>query len=184
MKLKFILPICLIFSIFSGLANAGDNVSVTQITAMQQLYLLKQVKPDLSKLGILCQLEKHPDLVEQLKRAGANLQIMVFVTDTYDLRLIAKNFKHLVSSKQIEALWVLDDPIFHSQNAKEYLVKESVLAKILFATSDPELVKRGATLCAQKADKRIIVFLNKKSLGLLGLEVPESLNQMAEIIYQ
>lgn len=181
--LVFILSLGVIGVLATRLA-AGDNAAMGDLTPMQQLYLLKQLKPDISKVGILCELDKHPDLAESLQRAGTNLSLKIYINDTKDLREIARNFRTLVIDKQVEAIWVFSDEVLASKNALDYIIKEAVLSRIILIMNDPETISRGATLCAQKADNRIRLNLNQKSSEIFGLKPSETLAQMADIIYK
>ncbi|RMD96428.1 MAG: hypothetical protein D6814_11400 [Calditrichaeota bacterium] len=161
---------------------AGDRVTVAKLSTMQQIFLIKELKSGIKKIGILCNVSQHPGLKQKLARIGAQLGISMIIENTPDLLSVSKNFKHLVNQMKVEAIWVFPDGALNQEVAKKYLVKEAILSKVMLVTSDPEWVKKGATICAQKGNDQIRIFLNKKAVTLLGLEISDGFSKNFDLV--
>ena len=161
---------------------AGDRVTVANLSPMQQIFLIKKLKSNIKKIGILCNLSQHPGLKQKLARIGGQLGIRMVIANTPDLLSVSKNFKHLVNQAKVEAIWVFPDGALNQALAKKYLVKEAILSKVMLIASDPDMVKKGATICAQKGDDQIRIFLNKKAVALLGLNISDGFTKDFDLV--
>ncbi len=181
---RFSLLLYLVFAYAAtGSLNAqADAAAIKELTPLQQVFLLKQIKPDLERIGILCNLQSRPDLPKTLKRISAQLKVKIVIYDTRKKQNLARNFKSLVKKDQVDAVWVFPDDVLSYKAAGQYLIKQAVTSRIILVTHDPELVKKGATLSARLENGEMKVYINQKAAELLGLNPGEELTGSANIV--
>ena len=183
-RLHLFLPTLVLCSIFAVSGVAGDRVEVARLTPAQQLYVVKQVYPQTQKVGILCNLKKHANVPDRLARISAQLGIKVFIKNTTSLIEIARNFKHLVKHKEVDVIWVLPDEALIVPSSRKYLIKNAIMTKVFLVAPDAEMVQKGATFYAEKANEQIRLHVNRKTLEILAIQLPEELHQTYEIVTQ
>ncbi len=176
-----------VFFLFAGLQaglltgqEAGS--AIKQLSPLQQVYLLKQIKPDIKRIGILCNLENRAALPKTLSRISAQFKIKIILYDTRKKQNLAKNFKALVKKEKADAIWVFPDEVLNYKSATQYLIKQAVTSKIILVTHDPEQVKKGATLAARIENGDMKVYINQKAADMLGLHPGEQLSNSASIV--
>ncbi|MDQ7054704.1 MAG: hypothetical protein Q9P14_18115 [candidate division KSB1 bacterium] len=130
--------------------TVGDHSERAPISPLQQVFLLKQLKPQLTKIGILCDLSQHPELPDRLARVGAQLDVKIVIKDTRQLKNVLKNFKFLVYRQAVEVVWIFPDKVLIHPSASRYLIKEAVSARVLLIAPDSDMVKKGATPLRRK----------------------------------
>ncbi len=162
--------------------TAGDHAERSIISPLQQVYLLKQLKPELKKIGILSDLSQRPELPDRLARISAQLGVKIVIKDTRELKNVLKNFKFLVYSQMVEVVWIFPDQVLIHPSARRYMIKEAVSARVLLIAPDSDMVKKGATLFAEKNANQIKVHLNSKAMELLGLDVTPQLMSSAVVL--
>ena len=171
-----------VISLFQMGFTAGDHTEGTSISPLQQVFLLKQLKPELARIGILCDLRQHPELPDRLARISAQLGVKVIIKDTHRLKNVLKNFKYLVYKQAVEVVWIFPDKVLIHPSAMRYLIKEAVSARVLLIAPDSDMVKKGATLFAEKNANQIKVHLNSKAMELLGLDITPQLMSSAVVL--
>ena len=169
-------------SLFQIGLNAGDSTEGTAVSPMQQVFLIKQLKPELARIGILCDLSQRPELPDRLQRISAQLGVKIIIKDTHRLKNVLKNFKFLVYNQAAEVVWIFPDKVLIHPSARRYLIKEAVSARVLLIAPDSDMVEKGATLFVEKNADQIKVHLNSKAMELLGLDITPQLMSSAEVL--
>ncbi len=182
MLIKFLTCSLVIISLSATGWSAGDRVNKIRLTPLQQVFILKQLNPQIRKIGILCDLSKRGDLPERLARISAQLQVKIIIKDTPELKNVLKNFRYLVNVQGAEVVWIFPDPALTHPSARRYLIKEAVSSRVMLIAPDSEMVQKGATLFAEKSADQIKVHVNSKAMQLLGLDITPQLTSTAVVL--
>ena len=183
MRFRRLTPLAALLFFTSGaLAWANDDDKPSNVSPLQHIYLLKQIKPDIKQVGVLCELGKHPKLKKKLERVGAQMQLKIVLIDTKKLLDVSKNFKRLAAKMKVDAVWIFPDEALIDKKSQQYLVKQAVLNKVILISPIQSMVKKGATLYTFKEDAGLKIYYNQNAITHLQLTIPESLTQIAEVI--
>ncbi len=179
---------CLMFIVFCSVLGlqivfARNDIQETkEASFLQQIFILKQLKPDLKKIGVLCQVKDHKDVETKLGRLQKQAQVKFVLYDIKKLPDVAKHAKNATTSKKVDALWIFADDILLDSKTQSYLVKHSIQSKTFLLSVQPELVKKGGTACIRKGQSKPVIFLNQKAINLMVLAIPPGLTETAEVI--
>lgn len=160
----------------------NDIQDTKEASFLQQIFILKQLKPDLKKIGVLCEVKQHKDLKAKLGRLQKQAQVEFILYNIKKLPDVAKHAKNATTSKKVDALWVFADKILLDSKTESYLVKHSIQTKVFLLAVEPELVKKGGTASIRKGQSKPVIFLNQKAIDLLALTVPPGLSESAEVV--
>ncbi len=145
------------------------------VTPMQQMYIMKEIQPDIERLGIIWNKATHDEeILLKIRRAGTSMKVQLFLAEVSDLSDIAPQFRILTRKHNVQAIWVIkNDGLVDSSIGKDYLIKNAVKAGIpLFAPSE-DWVGEGAFIAMIKQDGGIHLVVNKSVADALSLAVPE-----------
>lgn len=80
------------FSLFGGLANAQDA-----LTQLQQMYMMKELLPEMQTAGIIVNGSSvdMAELQQKLERVSATLKIKIVISDARSLKDVSAEFKKL-----------------------------------------------------------------------------------------
>ena len=145
------------------------------VTPMQQMFIMKEVKPDIERLGIMWNKDAHDEeTLTRIRRAATSLKVQLFLAEVGGLNDIAPQFRTLTRKHKVQALWiVMNDGLVDSAIGKSFLTKNAVKVGIpLFAPSE-DWVKEGALLSMIKKDGGLHLVVNKAVANALSITVPE-----------
>ncbi len=145
------------------------------VTPMQQMYIMKEVKPDLQRVGIIWNKNTNDEAtLTKIRRAGTSLKVQLFLAEVADISDIAPQFRQLTRTHKVEAIWVLeDDGLIDQKTSKNFLITSAMKAGLpLFAPSD-SWVNAGAFISMKKEAGGLSLFVNKSAAAALSLTVPE-----------
>ena len=144
------------------------------LTPMQQLAVMKEIKPATKVVGVLCNVEQNEAFIKKANRAAASLGLQVIFADVKQVKDISTQFRLLASSHDMDFLWIINvDEVVMSNLGKEYLFKNSVLNRIPISVPTRELVAEGGTFYAELEEGKIKLTINQKVAQALQLMVPE-----------
>lgn len=90
-------------------------------TPLQYLYVMKSFKPDVQKVGVICDLSKNPGIIEKLQRPAFSVGVKVIVADVRELKDVSRGFEELVKSG-VDFFWLFDDKDVSAHPiAREYI---------------------------------------------------------------
>lgn len=151
-------------------------------TPLQYLYMMKSLKPTTQKVGILCELDKNPGIVDRLQRSAFSAGIKIFIADVKELKDISQKFSELVKNG-VDFIWIFDEKDISAHPiAREYIFKNSLLNKIPVAVPDPELVKEGGLFSLEVSGEEIKVFVNNKIANALQINIPENYKERVQYV--
>ncbi len=144
------------------------------VTPMQHMYIMKEVKPDLQRVGIIWNTNTNDEAVlTKIRRAGTSLKVQLFLAEVADLSDVAPQFRQLTRTHQVEAVWVLEnDGLVDSKTSKNFLITNAMKSGLpLYAPSD-DWVNDGAFISLKKEAEGLALFVNKSAADALSLSVP------------
>ncbi|MEM6647077.1 MAG: ABC transporter substrate binding protein [Bacteroidota bacterium] len=172
--LLFALPSMLAFLGLAPNFNTTASVAEGNVTPLQQLFVAKEIKPDLERVGIIWKSGESRDaLMEKIKRAGASTGIKVFLTEADDMQDVAPRFRELTRDHKVQMIWVVEDDALLSQGViKSFLVKSATEALVPLLVPNSDWVDAGGTVALERVEGSIKLVVNKKSIDAMSLTVP------------
>jgi hypothetical protein len=147
----------------------------TEVTPLQQLFVMKELKPDVQRVGILWDKSvSHDDILPQIQRAGASAGVKIFVAAVGEVKDIAPMFRDLVRTSQIDALWIVGtDRVVDTDIARKFLVKSAAEHGLpIFAPSE-KWVAEGACVAFRKDGESIRLLVNRAAAQAASVKIPE-----------
>ncbi len=149
--------------------------SASDVTPIQQLFLIKELKPDITRIGVIWDKNaaNRDKILPQLERASAATGIKVVVGEVASLQEVAPQFRTLLRDHRIEALWILEEEGLLGQGiARSFLIKSATQAGMpVFAPSETWL-KEGACVTWRKDAEGIRLVVNKAVAEAMGITIP------------
>lgn len=159
----------------SGMPEALES----NVTPLQSLYMIKQLVPQTQTVGLMWNQTKinTSDVMPKIERAAATLGVKVVVEDVEQMPDIPTKFRDLTDNYHIQALWIFqDDPdIIGSTNGKEFLITKSTVGGIALFAPNKDWVTSGACATLILEGGSVKLYVNKKTITALGINVPEKL---------
>ncbi len=171
--MRTILRCCFLAALF--LFPATFSAFGQAATPLQQLYLLKEIKPGIDKIGVVIA-EANPErasVIEQLQKASAATGIKVVVGVVTGMSDVAPKVRELTKTHGVKALWVVNsDQIVGSDVTQKYLVKSAAEDKMMLMAPSDDWVKKGACLSIQSQGSGVRIVVNKPIADALSVAVP------------
>lgn len=165
----------LLLLIVASLLGATTATANPPLTPIQQMFLLKKMKPDVEKVGIIWAEDApgHDELMPQIKRAANSSGVKLFVAYASSMKDVAGHFRSLKSEHGINALWIVDDTgVLSNDVARSFLIKNTTESGIPMLAPSQDWVTAGASVSLQKTDGEIQIVLNKAAAAATALAVP------------
>lgn len=165
-----------VFGVLFGLGLLTAAVTAPPLTPIQQMFILKEMKPDVERVGIIWREDspQHDDLMPQVQRASSASDVQVFVAYVDNIRDVAPSYRTLRRKHDIDVLWILeDDDTVGSDVAREYLIKTATQNGIPLLAPSSNWVNEGAPVSLQNADGDIQIVVNKAAAAATALDVPD-----------
>ena len=146
----------------------------SSVSPMQQMYIMKEVKPDLKRVGIIWNTKTNDEAtLTKIRRAGTSHKVQLFLAEVADLSDVAPQFRQLTRTHKVEAVWVLEnDGLVNAKSSKNFLITNAVKFGLpLFAPSE-DWVDDGAFIAMKKQADGLSLFVNKSAADALSLSVP------------
>ncbi len=160
----------------------GEN----DITPKQYLFMIKELVPGIQTVGILrSSSSEMGNWVEKIERAAAVMQVKVVIAGVADLKDVAKQFKNLIETHNIQALWVFeDDQVLNSTVSRKYLIKNANLSKIPLFAPSVDWINEGGCVNLTKEGGKVQLRVNEKTARILNLSIPEKYLPNTEFLAQ
>ena len=145
------------------------------VPPMQQMFIMKEVKPDLQRLGILWNPEVNDEeTLTKIRRAGTSLKVQLFLAEVSDISDIAPQFRQLTRTHKVGALWVVtNDGLIDSATGKSFLIKNAMKAGLPLFVPSRDWVDDGAFLTMEKQAEGLSLIVNKPAAEALSLSIPD-----------
>jgi len=150
----------------------------SNVTPLQSLYMIKQLVPQTQTVGLMWNQTRvsTSDLMPKIERAAATLGVKVVVEDVEQLQDVPAKFRDLSENYHIQALWVFqNDDIVGSSMGKDFLIKNSTVGGVALFAPNTDWVSAGACATLMSEGGTVKLYVNKKTITALGINVPEKL---------
>ncbi|MBU0700879.1 ABC transporter substrate-binding protein [bacterium] len=109
------------------------------ISARMQIQSLKKILPNAKKIGVIYNPRVSASLISAAKKE--NISLLAFpVSSEPQVMPALKN----MLSQQIDAFWLVPDPIVASQSISRYIMETTIKANVPVMSPSPSFVKNGA----------------------------------------
>lgn len=185
MKRTWMLPAAFVTLLVLGLQV--PHAEETKASPMQQLYLMKELVPGLTTVGLIWN-ESAVDkaaILPKIERASASLGVQVVIANAEALKDISTEFKKLTGNHHIQVLWVVeDDNVVSSAVGQKFLIQNSVISKIPLIAPTVDWVSKGACLTMQKVAGKTKLVVNPQTAKALSIQLPEKYAPNTEFFAQ
>ena len=144
------------------------------LTPIQQMFLLKKMKPDVGTVGIIwAESANHEEMMPLVKRAVSSTGMKLVVSYAGSMQDVASQFREMKSDHGIQALWIIDDSgVLDNDVARRFLIQNATESGIPILAPSPDWVTAGASASLQKRDGEVQIVLNKAAAAATALAVP------------
>ncbi len=157
-------------------------VFAQKATPLQYLYMMKSFKPEIQKVGVICDLSKNQGIVEKLQRPAFSIGVKIIVVDVKELKDISRGFEELTKNG-VDFIWIFnDEDVAAHPIAREYIFKSALLKRIPVVVSNLEFVKEGALFSLEVLGEEVRVYVNNKVANALQLTVPENYRERIQYV--
>lgn len=172
-------PIFVLLLLFPSLASAPADV-----TPIQQLAVLKEMKPDAERVGIVWnQAADRDELLPRIERAAAGAGFRVIVNLASSLDEVGPAFRDLVRTHRIDVLWIVqNDGLVNRQPARGFLLREAARAGVPILAPSPDWVEEGATLALTDDGAGLRIVVNQAVADALALRVPDAYLERTDFV--
>ena len=146
------------------------------VSPLQELYMIRELTNGVQTVGVILNVDEgdHAELIAKIQRASAQIGLKVVIAEIGQLSEVAQKFRELKDTYHVQVLWIPQtESIIGCSISRDFLIKNSALSSIpLFAPSQ-EWVTSGACISLATEGGDVKLFVNKKTLAVLGLKVPD-----------
>lgn len=170
----------IVILLFVGFGSVKANP--TPLSPIQQMFILKKIKPDVERVGIIWTegADAHDELMPKIKRAAASNQVKLFVAYVNRPEDVSAHFRELTGKHDIQTLWIPDDSgVLQADLARSYLIKQTTKSGIPILAPSQEWVQAGASVALRKEDGDIRIVLNEAAALATSITVPDEFEDQA-----
>lgn len=152
-------------------------------TPSQQLFMLKQLQPGLTRIGVIWEGSLDDADLKRAQRAAVSNGVELLVARAEAVRDVGPAFRELARTHSIEALWVLsDDGITARDPSRGFLLREATLASIPVLGPTEAWVQDGAALAVLEGADGVRLVVNRRVSEALSLQVPEQYTAVTDFL--
>lgn len=153
------------------------------ISRQEQIEVLKELKPEIKKVGVLLRKSSSPDLLDEANKVAAKNKVKIIPIEIENEKQIPHKLRPVLG--KVDALCMLDDAFIHSKETLEYVVLKSIENNLPFMAVSRVFVKEGALLslspsffgngqqAAEVADKILTGGIKARSIPVSVHKKPE-----------
>lgn len=147
----------------------------SDVTPLQQVFIMKELKPDLERIGVLADKSVTEDevIMSQINRAAAGAGVKVFLAAVESIRDVAPMYRGLRTNHDVQTVWVVTNGGAMSENAsRKFVIKEAARDQLPVLAPTEEWVDEGATVALKIEDGQVRLIVNKATSEAVGLTIP------------
>lgn len=174
-RLLSILSLVFLFSAAVPGSSSAASTAAPAPTPMQQLFLLKEVMPEVQRVGLIWSKSSsnHEALMPSIQRAAAASGVEVFVAYADAVADVAAGYRSLRQEHDVQVLWVLEETgAMDSNMARSFLIKESLKRSLPLLAPTEAWVNDGAALHLQERNGQVHLVANKSACDAMALAIP------------
>ena len=171
--------------VFLVVAGSVDTLNALEssVTPLQAIFMMKQLIPQVQTIGLMWnqRLVNTSDLLPKIERAAGSIGVRVVIEDVEGISEVPEKFRDLKDNRHVQAVWIIDESSpFNAPVAKEYLVKNAIVGGIALFAPNTDWVSAGACTSLSTDGNTLRLYVNKKTIAALGLNVPDKYLQHTE----
>lgn len=146
-----------------------------EVGMIAQLYHLKEMKPDVKRIGLICKkgVPGQKEMLRGAERAAASIEGKLFVGYVRTEDGVPSAFRTLNREHDVQALWIVEnDGVVNAAVPQKYLVENAVKNGIPLLAPTRGWVNAGAPMTLEKSGGETEIVLNKPAANATGLQVP------------
>lgn len=135
--------------IVESLKVPGDNITgvCLNIPVELQFGKLKEILPNINRIGYLYDAQKKLELKEEVRRAADKLGLRLICRPIYSREDVPEELSKI--SREADCLWAEIDPLVYSPQSARYIILETLKARLPFMAFSFSYVKAGALLALE-----------------------------------
>ena len=162
----------LVLSAATPVAPSADDM-----TAAQQLYMVKQLVPDAAHVGLLWS-SKIPDAdqkMEVLKRTAANLGVTLYLASVEEIKDVGPEVRRIVGDYDLDAILITyNDGLVDHGAAKQFIITHALQNRLPLFAPTTDWVESGAAVAFHRVEKEVHLAVNEQAARATNLNVPAS----------
>lgn len=154
------------------------------VTPLQQMYVMKEIKPNLERVGILINSSNNnEETMRAIRQASASLNVQIFLAEIGSLPDIAPKFRWLMQEHKVQMLWILEDEsVLGSSHGRGFLIQNALKAGVPILAPSKVWVDEGACMTMTKDADGIKLIVNKTAADALSITVPDAYAQRTQFL--
>lgn len=170
----------LLFVLALGLTAAAPS---RQSDPVRQLYVLKQLKPDMESVGIVWNGRRsQSDIRPLIQRAGTSAGVRVVIAPAETRSDVSAAFRELVGNG-VDAIWIVrEDGLVDQEPSRSYLIREATRRGLPVLAPSTSWVNDGASVAVYEQGGQLQVSLNRPAVQALGMTVPASIASRVDYV--
>lgn len=176
------------FSLLTALVAALFLVAAAPqpagVTPIQQLFLLKEAKPDLERIGIVWEkgIANRDDIFKDVNRASAAAGVKVFLQEADGVSGVGGALRDLIRGENVQAIWIVqEDDLVSKAATQKFIIKEAAKAGVPVLGPSKAWADAGAAI-ALADEGGLKIYVNKPAATALALSVPEKYVEQTEFL--
>lgn len=170
--------LALVFLTLAFIASVAVPARAGDVTPLQQLFVLKEIRPDIERVGIIWNKSSadRSGLMSQVERAAASTGVRVFVAYANDISDIAGAYRDLVRQNNVQAVWIVDgsDNVVGSRMGRDFLIKNTASQGLPLVAPSEDWVEAGAHLSFYRDGSNIRLKVNRRAADAARLVIPDN----------
>ena len=165
--------------------SSADFQSSVDFHPMQQMFLLKKVKPDVQRIGVIWKkgVADQEAKLEAIRRAVATIQGKLFVAYVESKADVGGQFRQLARKHDVQALWVVEnDGIVDAAAPRQYLIENAAKSGIPLLAPTEDWVSAGAPMAVRKEGDIFRILLNEPAANATSIKVPAKYKSQTKLI--
>jgi len=174
---------CLLALVVGLTAASSPAPSYGTASPAQQLFMMKEVKPDLARIGIIWDGRADDAVLQQALRAAQGYGVQVFRASVERNQDVGSAFRELHRTHRVQALWVITDTgLIAAEPTRSFLVREATRAGLPILAPSAGWVRDGAPLAVVAQGEGVRLVVNRTVAHALSLQVPAKYGSTTEFL--
>ncbi|MEK7275146.1 MAG: ABC transporter substrate-binding protein, partial [Candidatus Desantisbacteria bacterium] len=133
--------------------NLNMSGVAMDVSAIEQMQVLQKILPKAKKIGVIYNPAVSSSLIAAAKKNQRN-DIFLIASPVSSVSQIMPALKNMLD-QQIDAFWLIPDPIVASQTMTKYILETTLKANVPVIAPSPSFVKNGALFSVSAAYDKI-----------------------------
>lgn len=155
----------------------------TPASPAQQLFVLKEIQPDLARVGILWDVRGNEAVLQQALRAAQGYGVQVFRANIERNQDVGPAFRELHRTHRVQAIWIVtDDGLLATEPSRSFLIREAARSNLPLLAPTAAWVRDGAPLAVLSDGEGVRLAVNRAVADALAMRVPAKYGSRTEFL--